>query len=61
MAKTMKPKTKKMTKNKIGQVMREYKQGALKSGSKKGPVVKKPKQALAIALQEAEKQGKGMR
>jgi hypothetical protein len=38
---------------KIGKVMREYKEGKLHSGSKKGPVVKNPKQAMAIALAEA--------
>lgn len=38
---------------KIAKVMREYKKGELHSGSKKGPVVKNPKQAMAIALSEA--------
>jgi hypothetical protein len=42
---------------KIGKVMREYKKGELHSGSKKGPVVKNPKQAIAIALAEARKAG----
>jgi hypothetical protein len=37
---------------KVGKVMREYKSGTLHSG-KGGPVVKNPKQALAIALSEA--------
>jgi len=37
---------------KIGRVMREFKAGKLHSG-KKGPVVKNPKQAIAIALSEA--------
>ena len=41
---------------KIGKVMGEYKEGKLHSGSKKGPVVKSKKQAIAIALSEA---GKG--
>lgn len=40
------------TQKKIGKVMREYKSGTLHSG-KKGPVVKNPKQAIAIALSEA--------
>lgn len=40
-------------KNKISKVMREYKKKKLRSGSKKGPVVKSKKQALAIALSEA--------
>jgi hypothetical protein len=33
--------------------MREYKAGKLHSGSKEGPKVKNPKQAVAIALSEA--------
>lgn len=37
---------------KISKVMREYKAGTLHSG-KGGTVVKKPKQAIAIALSEA--------
>ena len=37
---------------KVGRVMREFKKGELHSG-KKGPVVKNPKQAIAIALSEA--------
>jgi hypothetical protein len=43
-----------MTKSqkKIGKVMKEFKKGELHSG-KKGPVVKNPKQAIAIALSEA--------
>lgn len=40
---------------KIEKVMREYKEGKLHSGSKKGPVVKDRKQAVAIALSEARK------
>ena len=39
---------------KVGTVMREFKKGKLHSG-KKGPVVKNPKQAIAIALSEAGK------
>ncbi len=38
---------------KISRVMREYGKGELHSGSKKGPVVKSRKQAIAIALSEA--------
>jgi hypothetical protein len=37
---------------KVARVMREFKSGKLHSG-KKGPVVKNPKQAIAIALSEA--------
>ncbi len=40
-------------KSKIAKVLREYKHGALHSGSKKGPVVNGRKQAIAIALSEA--------
>ena len=39
---------------KISRVLREYKAGTLHSG-KGGPVVKSPKQAVAIALSEAGK------
>ena len=39
---------------KVGKVMREFKEGTLHSG-KSGPVVKNPKQAVAIALSEARK------
>jgi len=42
---------------KVAKVMREYKAGELHSGSKKGPVVKNRKQAIAIALSEARKAG----
>lgn len=37
---------------KVSKVMREFKAGTLHSG-KKGPVVKSKKQAVAIALSEA--------
>jgi 8-oxo-dGTP pyrophosphatase MutT (NUDIX family) len=40
-------------KKKISKVMREYKDGKLRSGSKKGPKVKNRDQAIAIALSEA--------
>jgi len=40
-------------KKKVAKVMREYSKGKLHSGSKKGPVVKSRKQAVAIALSEA--------
>ena len=38
---------------KIKKVMHEFKTGTLHSGSKKGPVVKSRKQAVAIAMSEA--------
>lgn len=40
---------------KTAKVMKEWKGGMLHSGSKKGPVVTNPKQAIAIALSEAGK------
>jgi ribosomal protein L21E len=43
---------KKKAQRKVSKVMREYKAGTLHSG-KGGPVVKKRKQAVAIALSEA--------
>lgn len=48
---------KKKTKSqkKIGKVLREFKEGELRSGSKKGPRVSSRKQAIAIALSEARK------
>ena len=45
-------KGKSKTEKKVGKVMREYKAGGLHSG-KGGPVVKNPRQALAIALSQA--------
>ena len=42
-----------MKKAKVKKVMKEYKEGKLHSGSKKGPKVTKRKQAIAIALSEA--------
>lgn len=45
-------------KDKIEKVMHEFKEGALHSGSKKGPKVSNPKQAIAIALSESRKVAK---
>ena len=42
-------------KGKVEKVMREYSEGKLHSGSKKGPVVKSKKQAIAIGLSEQRK------
>lgn len=43
--------------DKIGKSMHEFSEGKLHSGSKKGPVVKSRKQAIAIGLSEARKAG----
>ena len=42
---------------KVAKVMGEFKSGALHSGSSKGPIVKNPKQAMAIALSEKQAAG----
>jgi hypothetical protein len=44
---------------KVAKVMKEFKSGTLHSGSKKGPVVKSRKQAVAIAMSEAGMSKKG--
>ena len=46
---------------KVAKVMKEFKKGKLHSGSKKGPVVKSRKQAVAIAMSEAGMARKGKR
>jgi hypothetical protein len=48
-----KPGTKAGKRRKVRKVMREYAAGELHSGSKRGPKVKKRKQAIAIALSES--------
>lgn len=45
-------------KKKVEKVMKEFKDGKLRSGSKKGPEVTNPKQPIAIALSESRKVGK---
>jgi hypothetical protein len=40
---------------KISKVLKEFKSGKLRSGSKKGPKVKSREQAIAIALNSARK------
>jgi len=47
----MKKKTK--AEKKVSKVMKEFAAGKLHSGSKKGPLVKSRKQAIAIAMSEA--------
>ncbi len=44
--------------DKVEKVMHEFKEHALHSGSKKGPLVRNRKQAVAIALSEARRAGK---
>jgi len=45
-------------KQKVKKVMKEFSEGKLRSGSKKGPIVKNPKQAAAIAYSEARRKKK---
>lgn len=54
MAKT---KYSKKAETKISKVMNEFEEKKLHSGSKKGPVVTSPKQAIAIGISEARKKG----
>lgn len=42
-----------LKKKKIKKVMKEFEEGKLHSGSKMGPVVTNPKQAVAIGYSEA--------
>ena len=51
------PKPKKV-KEKIKIVMDEFKEGKLRSGSKQGPEVTNPRQAIAIAISESKKKKK---
>jgi hypothetical protein len=48
-----KPTTKKAQQAKVKVVMDEWKAGTLHSGSKKGPIVRNQKQAVAIALSQS--------
>ena len=52
-AKKEKPKGKMAKKKKVEKVMHEFGAHELHSGSKKGPVVKNPRQAIAIAMHES--------
>jgi hypothetical protein len=47
-------------KAKVAKVMKEFKAGALNSGSSKGPIVKGKKQAVAIAMSQAKMSKKKM-
>ena len=42
---------------KVKKTMKEFSEGTLHSGSKSGPTVTNPKQAIAIGLSEARKAG----
>lgn len=44
---------KKAKKKRMKEEMHKFKEGKLHSGSKKGPVVTNPKQAIAISLSES--------
>lgn len=51
--KSKKGKAKSAKAAKVADVMHRWKAGDLHSGSKKGPIVRRQKQAIAIALSEA--------
>lgn len=53
MATKKKPATKSGKRSKVHKVMKEYKEGKLKSGKGTHPKVKSRKQAIAIALSES--------
>lgn len=48
----------KKSKGKVGKVMQEFEAGKLHSGSKAGPMVTNPRQALAIGMSEQRKAAK---
>jgi len=52
---SMKRRLSKSGQKKVGVVMSEFKRGALRSGSKKGPKVTSRKQAVAIGISEGRK------
>jgi len=53
MPKLKKSASKKAKRSRVKLEMDKFKAGELHSGSKKGPIVSNPKQALAISLSEA--------
>ena len=53
MPKLKKSAPKKAKKQRMKEEMHKFKEGSLHSGSKKGPLVSNPKQAIAIALSES--------
>jgi len=50
-------KSKSIVKKKMEKVGKEFKEGKLHSGSKKGPIVTNPKQMIAIGLAESRRKG----
>lgn len=52
-----KKKYSKKAEGKIKKVMEEFSEKKLHSGSKKGPLVENPRQAIAIGISEARKRG----
>ena len=53
MPKLKKSASKKAKKARVKEEMHKFKEGKLHSGSKKGPIVSNPKQAIAISLSES--------
>lgn len=53
--------SKKAKRNRMKTEMRKFKSGKLHSGSKNGPIVTNPKQAIAISLHESGQSKKGKR
>lgn len=53
MPKLKKSAPKKAKKSRVKSEMKKFKAGKLHSGSKKGPIVSNPKQAIAISLSES--------
>lgn len=54
-----KPTTKAGKQKAVTGVMKEFKAGKLHSGSKKGPKITNPKQAISVALSESGQSRKG--
>jgi hypothetical protein len=53
MPKLKKSASKQAKKARVKEEMHKFKEGKLHSGSKKGPIVSNPKQAIAISLSES--------
>jgi hypothetical protein len=61
MPKLKKTSSKKAKKQRMTEEMRKFSEGSLHSGSKKGPIVTNPKQAIAISLSESGQSNKNKR